>query len=154
MKKLTLQEKQKTADALLRRISELHTPGERVRLMEVCGTHTVSIFREGLRQLLPSGIELVSGPGCPVCVTDQVYMDKALEYAKRDDVIGTVELTGATRDCSLLLVPEAKVGDWLLVHAGFAVQIVDEEEAQKTLEAFKELEELEEAYFAGKAEQC
>ena len=87
MKKLTLQEKQKTADALLRRISELHTPGERVRLMEVCGTHTVSIFREGLRQLLPSGIELVSGPGCPVCVTDQVYMDKALEYAKRDDVI-------------------------------------------------------------------
>jgi len=68
--------------------------------------------------------------------------------------LGTVELTGATRDCSLLLVPEAKVGDWLLVHAGFAVQIVDEEEAQKTLEAFKELEELEEAYFAGKAEQC
>ncbi|WP_054747694.1 HypC/HybG/HupF family hydrogenase formation chaperone [Veillonella rogosae] len=70
-----------------------------------------------------------------------------------NDAIGTVELTGATRDCSLLLVPEAKVGgDWLLVHAGFAVQIVDEEEAQKTLEAFKELEELEEAYFAGKAE--
>ncbi len=48
-----------------------------------------------------------------------------------NDAIGTVELTGATRDCSLLLVPEAKVGDWLLVHAGFAVQIVDEEEAQK-----------------------
>ena len=69
-----------------------------------------------------------------------------------NDAIGTVELTGATRDCSLLPVPEAKVGDWLLVHAGFAVQIVDEEEAQKTLEAFKELEELEEAYFAGKAE--
>ena len=55
------------------------------------------------------------------------------------------------RDSSLLLVPDAKVGDWLLVHAGFAVQIVDEEEAQKTLEAFKELEELEESYFAGKA---
>ena len=44
LKKLTLQENTKTADALLRRISELHTPGERVRLMEVCGTHTVSIF--------------------------------------------------------------------------------------------------------------
>nr|WP_054673094.1 HypC/HybG/HupF family hydrogenase formation chaperone [Veillonella denticariosi] len=68
-----------------------------------------------------------------------------------NDTIGTVELTGgATRDCSLLLVPDAKVGDWLLVHAGFAVQIVDEEEAQATLDAFKELEELEEAYFAGK----
>lgn len=67
-----------------------------------------------------------------------------------NESIGTIELTGATRDCSLLLVPEAKVGDWLLVHAGFAVQIVDEEEAQTTLEAFRELEELEEAYFAGK----
>ena len=83
MKKLTLQEKQHTADALLRRINALHKPGETVRLMEVCGTHTVSIFREGLRQLLPSGIELVSGPGCPVCVTDQTYMDKALAYAER-----------------------------------------------------------------------
>ena len=67
-----------------------------------------------------------------------------------NESIGIIELTGATRDCSLLLVPEAKVGDWLLVHAGFAVQIVDEEEAQATLEAFRELEELEEAYFAGK----
>ena len=67
-----------------------------------------------------------------------------------NESIGTIELTGATRDCSLLLVPEAKVGDWLLVHAGFAVQIVDEEEAQATLEAFRELEELQEAYFAGK----
>ena len=87
MKKLTLQEKQNSADALLKRINALHKPGETVRLMEVCGTHTVSIFREGLRQLLPSGIELVSGPGCPVCVTDQTYMDKALAYAERDDVI-------------------------------------------------------------------
>ena len=87
MKKLTLQEKQNTADALLKRINALHEPGETVRLMEVCGTHTVSIFREGLRQLLPSGIELVSGPGCPVCVTDQTYMDKALAYAEREDTI-------------------------------------------------------------------
>ena len=65
-----------------------------------------------------------------------------------NEAIGTVELTGATRDCSLLLVPDAKVGDWLLVHAGFA----DEEEAKATLDAFRELEELEEAYFAGKTE--
>ena len=89
MKKLTLQEKQKTADALLRRISELHTPGERVRLMEVCGTHTVSIFRAGLRQMLPENVELVSGPGCPVCVTPDDYMDKAIAYAKMPDVIVT-----------------------------------------------------------------
>ena len=49
-----------------------------------------------------------------------------------NDAIGTVELTGATRDCSLLLVPEAKVGDWLLVHAGFAVKSVAEEEDKRT----------------------
>lgn len=55
--------------------------------MEVCGTHTVSIFREGIRQLLPEGIQLLSGPGCPVCVTDQLYMDKALAYSEREDVI-------------------------------------------------------------------
>lgn len=69
-----------------------------------------------------------------------------------NDTIGTISLTGATRDCSLLLVPEAKVGDWLLVHAGFAVQIVDEEEAKATMEAFQELEALEEAYFSEKEE--
>ena len=69
-----------------------------------------------------------------------------------NDAIGTVELTGATRDCSLLLVPEVKVGDWLLVHAGYAVQIVDEEEPKKKIEALIDFEDLEEAYFAAKAD--
>ena len=57
------------------------------RFMEVCGTHTVSIFRAGLRQMLPESVELVSGPGCPVCVTADDYMDKALAYAGMEDVI-------------------------------------------------------------------
>lgn len=87
MNKITLEEKSQIAKELLAEIKALHTPGETVRLMEVCGTHTVAIFREGLRQVLPEGIELVSGPGCPVCVTDQDYMDKALAYAAMDDVI-------------------------------------------------------------------
>lgn len=59
----------------------------KIRFMEVCGTHTVSIFRAGIRQLLPDNIELVSGPGCPVCVTPDSYIDKSVEYAKREDVI-------------------------------------------------------------------
>ena len=50
-------------------------------LMEVCGTHTVSIFRSGLRSLLPEGIRLLSGPGCPVCVTDQADIDQAIAAA-------------------------------------------------------------------------
>jgi len=61
----------------------------KVRFMEVCGTHTVSIFRAGIRQMLPENVELVSGPGCPVCVTPDDYMDKAITYAKREDVIIT-----------------------------------------------------------------
>ena len=60
---------------------------EHVRLMEVCGTHTVSIFRAGIHQILPKNIELVSGPGCPVCVTADDYIDKAIAYSKLDDVI-------------------------------------------------------------------
>ena len=63
--------------------------GRRLRFMEVCGTHTVSIFRAGIRQMLPEQVELVSGPGCPVCVTPDEYMDKAIAYAQREDVIIT-----------------------------------------------------------------
>ena len=69
-----------------------------------------------------------------------------------NETIGTVELTGVQRECSLLLAPEAKIVNWLLVHAGCAVQIVDEEEARLTLEAFRELEELEQDYFNRKIE--
>ncbi len=64
-----------------------------------------------------------------------------------NEFVGTIALTGVTRDVNLMLVPEAKVGDWVLVHAGCAVQIVDEEEAKATMDAFWELEEREEAYF-------
>ena len=52
-----------------------------IRLMEVCGTHTVSIFRSGIRSLLPETVTLLSGPGCPVCVTDQADIDALIEMA-------------------------------------------------------------------------
>lgn len=58
-----------------------------LRLMEVCGTHTVSIFRHGLRSLLPDTISLLSGPGCPVCVTAQGEIDWFIELARRPGVI-------------------------------------------------------------------
>jgi len=58
-----------------------------IRLMEVCGTHTVSIFRSGIRTILPGNITLLSGPGCPVCVTAQREIDSFIELAKSDDVI-------------------------------------------------------------------
>jgi hydrogenase expression/formation protein HypD len=52
-----------------------------VRIMEVCGTHTMSIFRHGIRSLLPDGITLLSGPGCPVCVTPASHIDAFLKAA-------------------------------------------------------------------------
>ncbi len=57
------------------------------RAMEVCGTHTVSIFRSGIRSLLPERIELISGPGCPVCVTPIGEIDRAVSLAHRRDVV-------------------------------------------------------------------
>jgi hydrogenase expression/formation protein HypD len=59
------------------------TDKREMRLMEVCGTHTAAIFKSGLRSLLPTGIKLVSGPGCPVCVTPSAYIDKCVSYAMR-----------------------------------------------------------------------
>ena len=61
--------------------------GVPVRLMEVCGTHTMTIFRSGIRQLLPPNVELVSGPGCPVCVTADDFIDKAVAYAQEPGTI-------------------------------------------------------------------
>ena len=52
-----------------------------LRIMEVCGTHTHEIFRLGIRQLLPENITLISGPGCPVCVTPTAYIDEAIWLA-------------------------------------------------------------------------
>jgi len=61
--------------------------GENIRLMEVCGTHTVSIFRNGIRSVLPKSISLISGPGCPVCVTDQRDIDAFIALAKTKNTI-------------------------------------------------------------------
>jgi len=59
------------------------------RLMEFCGGHTVTIFRYGIRQVLPPDIEMVSGPGCPICVTANADLDKVIAAAALSDVIIT-----------------------------------------------------------------
>jgi len=65
---------------------ELDGLGRPVRFMEVCGTHTVALFRSGLRSLLPSSLTHLSGPGCPVCVTHDSEVAAFLELAGRDGV--------------------------------------------------------------------
>ena len=68
-----------TARALARSIDETCSrhPGP-LRFMEVCGTHTMAIHASGLKKLLPKNLQLVSGPGCPVCVTEKGFIDRAI----------------------------------------------------------------------------
>ena len=61
----------------------------KVNLMEVCGTHTMVIFKQGLKGMLPKNVNLLSGPGCPVCVTSQEDIDKAIVLARDKEVIIT-----------------------------------------------------------------
>lgn len=74
---------------LVQKISRLAEGKKKLRFMEVCGTHTVAIFRSGIRQILPDNIELVSGPGCPVCVTNDDFIDKAIAYSKKNFIVAT-----------------------------------------------------------------
>lgn len=59
---------------------------KKITLMEVCGGHTMSIQKFGIPSLLPETINLISGPGCPVCVTDRKYIDQAIAYCRLPDV--------------------------------------------------------------------
>ena len=71
-------------------ISQIHQKSKTpVRFMEFCGGHTVTIFRYGIRQVLPKTVEMVSGPGCPVCVTANADLDKAIALSQIPDVIIT-----------------------------------------------------------------
>ena len=68
----------------IRRLAE---PGRHYRLMEVCGGHTHAIYRFGLKDVLPANIELIHGPGCPVCVLPMGRIDDGLTLARRPEVI-------------------------------------------------------------------
>src|SRR5579862_501431 len=72
-----------------REIERLADPGRHYRFMEVCGGHTHAIYRFGLKDLLPPNIELIHGPGCPVCVLPMGRIDDGLGMAAQGDVIFT-----------------------------------------------------------------
>ena len=61
--------------------------GRKLKIMEVCGTHTATIFKNGIKSMLSPAIQLISGPGCPVCITPSSYIDKAIEWAHKRDCI-------------------------------------------------------------------
>ncbi len=75
------------AQSLVHQLRSVST--QPIRMMEVCGTHTMAIFRHGIRALLPETITLLSGPGCPVCVTAQGEIDAFVALARQPDVTVT-----------------------------------------------------------------
>jgi len=94
------------ARALARLIAEEADTGRDYHLMEFCGGHTHAVFRHGIPDLLPENVELVHGPGCPVCVLPVARLDLAIELAGRDNLIlasyGDMLRVPASRRDSLL----------------------------------------------------
>ncbi len=74
-------------EVLLNTIRDKTAHKATIRIMEVCGTHTVSIMRHGIKSLLPPEVKLISGPGCPVCVTCQGYIDAAISLSQQKDLV-------------------------------------------------------------------
>jgi hydrogenase expression/formation protein HypD len=107
------------AHALVAEIRSLVTTGEVVRVMEVCGGHTHAIYRHGLEELLPPELELVHGPGCPVCVIPMGRIDDAIAIAETDGVTlatfgDMLRVPGA---CGSLLEAKARGADVRMVYS-------------------------------------
>jgi len=97
---------------------ELHRIVDRpMRIMEVCGTHTNAIFSHGLRSMFPEGLQLISGPGCPVCVTPTSHIDGFIQLAENKDI--TVATFG-----DLVRVPGSKGSLALARSKGARIEIV------------------------------
>ncbi len=79
--------------SLIKRVSDkinALAPADNINIMEVCGTHTQSFFRFGLGKFLPPNLKLIAGPGCPVCVSPQEYIDNAISLTRgKDNIIVT-----------------------------------------------------------------
>ena len=89
---------------------------EPVQLMEVCGTHTMAIAKAGIRSLLPDGVSLISGPGCPVCVTPPERIDAVLELSEQPGIV-------ITTYGDMLRVPGSVRGDSLRRRAALGADV-------------------------------
>ncbi len=101
--------------------------------MEVCGTHTMAIYRYGLRSLLPKQIRLISGPGCPVCVTPNSYLDRAVALSRRPHTIITTfgDMMRVPGSSSSLLEERATGGDIRIVYSPLDAVAVAERNPDK-----------------------
>jgi len=109
--------------------------GRDISLMEVCGTHTMSIYRYGIKKFLLPNIRLLSGPGCPVCVTPNGEIDKAIAFARKSEVIITtfgdmLKVPGST---STLAVEKSRGSDVRIVYSAVDCLKIAEENPDKTV---------------------
>ena len=112
-------EKFRRPDGIQRLVKELWDISQEtgpIRLMEICGTHTMAIAKAGLRSLLPPSIQLLSGPGCPVCVTPAGAIDEILRLSGLPGVI-------LASYGDLLRVPGSVRGDTLLRRRALGAQV-------------------------------
>jgi hydrogenase expression/formation protein HypD len=108
------------ARGLVHEIHDLADADRHYKLMEVCGGHTHTIYRHGIEQLLPDNIELVHGPGCPVCVIPMGRVDDAIHVAEHEDVVFTsfgdmMRVPGSEGDS--LLAAKARGADVRMVYS-------------------------------------
>lgn len=108
---------------------------KRIRLMEFCGGHTITIFKYGIRQLLPPTVNMLSGPGCPVCVTANEDLDKAISLSNLPGVILTTfgDLLKVPGSNSSLQQARAEGGDIRVVYSALEALDIARENPQKSV---------------------
>ncbi|MBN1117686.1 MAG: hydrogenase formation protein HypD [Bacteroidales bacterium] len=104
-----------------------------VRFMEVCGGHTMAIRKFGIHKMLPPNIELLSGPGCPVCVTERSFIDKAILLSKKKEVIITTygDLIRVPGTASSLDQEKSSGADVRIIYSTLEALKIAEENPQK-----------------------
>ncbi len=122
--------------ALAARLNDVELPsGREINLMEVCGTHTMNVHRHGIRDVFPENVRLISGPGCPVCVTPRKGLDTAIAYARDPDVIiatfgDMIRVPGST---SSLADERSKDADIRIVYSQLDSLKIAKENPEKTV---------------------
>ena len=134
MKYLDEYRDKKIAQTLVKQIDEASE--KHIRIMEVCGGHTMAIRKYGIHNLLPRTVDLLSGPGCPVCVTNRSYIDKAIAYSQDDKNIITTygDLMRVPGSESSLLKQKATGADVRIVYSTLeSIKIAEENPGKRII---------------------
>ena len=125
----------KLAKKLSRAIFDKASSLGRINLMEVCGTHTMSICKFGIREIIPKNINLISGPGCPVCVTPKTYIDKGVAFSRIPGVIVTTfgDMMRVPGSLSSLIGERASGKDVRVVYSPLDAVDIAEDNPQKNV---------------------